>query len=164
MFVFVPRTLILVKCSTKVNSNKLWIKNSLMKESFQQIPNYLQIYATAITNTPPSAGPKFGTVELCPVLPEVLFPALLLPPLSPLVLVLVVEVWELDWGAQGFGRGSLFSVRDGWLSPPVDALLTKEANGLPPNYSRRKTNMYHLLKPTIFTSAINRKLPFKNYT
>lgn len=112
-----------------------------MKESFQQIPNYLQIYATAITNTPPSPGPKFGTVELCPVLPEVLFPALLLPPLSPLVLVLVVEVWELDWGAQGFGKGSLFSVRDGWLLPPDDALLTKEANGLPPNYRRKNKHI-----------------------
>lgn len=67
-----------------------------MKESFQQTPKYVQIYAIAITNTPPSPGPIFGTAELCPVLPEVLFPALLLPPLSPLVLVLVVEVCELD--------------------------------------------------------------------
>lgn len=83
-------------------------------------------------------------VELCPVLPAVLLPTLLLPPLSPLVLVLVVELWELDGGAQGFGRGSLFSVRDGWLSPPEDALLTKEANGLPPNYKGVEKKKSHL--------------------
>ena len=134
-----------------------------MKKSFQQTPKNVQIYTATVTNTPPSPGPKFGTVEFCPVLPEVLFPALLLPPLSPLVLVLVVEVCELDWEAQGFGRGSLFSVRDGWLSPPVDALLTKEAKGLPPNYRGKKANMYHLLKPTV-KSTINSKLPFQNHT
>lgn len=88
-------------------------------------------------NLPPSPGPRFGTVELCPVLPVLLLPALLPPPLSPLLLLLLPlpgELCVLDWVAQGFGKGSLFSVRDGWLSPPEDELLTKEANGLPPNY------------------------------
>lgn len=54
--------------------------------------DFPNIYTTAITNTPPSPGPKFGIVELCPVLPEVLFPTLLLSTFSPLVLVLVVEL------------------------------------------------------------------------
>lgn len=68
----------------------------LMKESFQQVCKYVQIYTVAVTNTPPSPGARFGPVELCPVVPEVLFSALLLPLLSPLVLVFVVELCELD--------------------------------------------------------------------
>lgn len=138
MFVFPQRTLTLVNCSMEINNSTNFQSKHLflIRESFHQIPEYLQIYTTAIIDTPPSPGPQFGIVELCPILAEVLFPTLLLPLLSPLVLVLV-EFWELDWGVQGFGKGSLFSVWGGWLSPPDDSLLTKEANGLPPNYRRR---------------------------
>lgn len=85
-------------------------------------------------NIPPRPGPKFGIVVLCPVLPVLPLPTLVLPLGSPLLLLPVAgeELCVLDCGAQGFGKGSLFSVREGWLSPE-DELLTKEANGFPPN-------------------------------
>lgn len=142
--VSIQKTLTLIKdCSKEIKALSLF----LIKWSFQQIS---QMHTTAITNTPPSPGPRFGMVELCPVLPDVLFPTLALSVFSPLALVLVVELWEADWGAQGFGNGSLFSVRDGWLSPPDDALLTKEANGLPPNYKGRKSKHVSSTKANCF--------------
>lgn len=97
-----------------------------------------EVKRTDIRNIPPRPGPKLGIVELCPVLPVLLLPTLVPPLPSPVLLLpLVGELCVLDWGAQGFGKGSLFSVREGWLSPPEDGLLTKEANGLPPNYKRK---------------------------
>lgn len=93
-------------------------------------------YNCHVVNIPPRPGPKFGIVELCPVFSVLLLPTLLPPPLSPLLLLLFGELCVVDGGAQGFGNGSRFSVRDGWLSPP-DELLTNEANGLPPNYKRK---------------------------
>lgn len=75
----------------EINSNTNFESKHLFltTESFKQTHEYLQIYTIAITDTPPSPGPKFGIVELCPVLAEVVFLTLLLPLLSPLVLVLV---------------------------------------------------------------------------
>lgn len=90
------------------------------------------------SNKPPRPGPKFGIAELCAVLPVLLFSTLLPLPLSPLLLPVLGELCVLDWGAHGFGNGSLFSVRDGWLSPPEVELLTREANGLPPNYTNKQ--------------------------
>ena len=67
---------------------------------------------------------------LCPV------GVLVAPPPEPLTALVVLpeagELWEVC-GAHGLGRGSLFSVREGGLPSPEELLLTKEANGLPPN-------------------------------
>lgn len=86
---------------------------------------------------PPTPGPKFGAVEFCPVVPLAALP--LVPPTALVVPLEADELWEAC-GAHGLGNGSLFSVREGWLPSPEDVLLTKEANGLPPNCNKRHKN------------------------
>lgn len=91
---------------------------------------------------PPAPGTTPGPEALCPA------GVLVAPPAEALTVLVVLpvagELWEVC-GAHGLGSGSLFSVREGWLPSPEEVLLTKEANGLPPNWKKRKNINKHVV-------------------